>query len=447
MDNTSKDDLDIIFQEGMDEQSFPFKESSWDNMEKMLDAEDKRRNYTIAFFTFIGILSIGFIVYFGAKHFSNKGQIQDTNEVITKNIINESKVNKSQGQTIDQTNNKKDSFDSNKNSDQKNEKVENRNAITPLNIKSNNADPKKDIADLNLAQTFYQENLSVSSSIQVNSNTQIKDIETSISSVDRTTDSSLNKSVLNIDEFKNNNGKIDLELNTSAIPSLALNNLSFETQVKNIDKPSVQDNSSVNRLVYRGLLAYEMSHVPESQNRKTGYKIGAEVGYQFGSKFQISTGLAISLKKYITKGTNYSTVQARIQWVDGVPPETVSGKCTVVEIPLEFTYYLKDYRTNGFFAGAGLNSYFLTNEWYDFNFEPAYQSLNKTFWTTNNNENVDMKRHFLNIVSVQFGYQHQVSNKLAFQFAPYLQLPLTGIGYGDVKLISTGIQFKMSFAK
>jgi hypothetical protein len=42
------------------------------------------------------------------------------------------------------------------------------------------------------------------------------------------------------------------------------------------------------------------------------------------------------------------------------------------------------------------------------------------------------------------GYEKKLSSKIFLTAEPYLNLPLTGIGYGKVKLYSAGILFSLN---
>ena len=451
MDNFSKDDIDFIFKEGTDKQEFPFNDSSWNNMEQMLDAEDKKRRYNAYIFLSLVVLFISVAVFFGINHFSSDNQNTNSIAPLTlddKHEFQDPKVSKTEELKIkvSPTNQKL-----NKLSKQQKTSIEDpakssidKNRTPAKNIVlSNQSKSLISNSISNKEETIKTENLLKSDqSNLIVAETNTIQANNTINTIGLSNEPILSNTAENKIEILN----IRLPFEVSAIPSLDLNNLQFSPKpitTKNIVIPETKNT----RFAYRALLAHEASFVRGTSTRKSGFKIGAEVAYQFGNRFQISSGLSISLKKYETAGTNYSPVQARIQWVDDVPPETVQGKCAVIEIPLEFTYYLKNYRESGFFIGAGINSYLLTNEWYDFEFDNVYKDLNDPFWTTKDRENMAMKQHYLSILTAQVGYQHQVSRKLAFQIAPYVQLPFTGIGYGDVNLISTGVQFKMSFSK
>lgn len=60
-------------------------------------------------------------------------------------------------------------------------------------------------------------------------------------------------------------------------------------------------------------------------------------------------------------------------------------------------------------------------------------------WTVKN-EN----KHFFSVATISGGYQKKIGNAVTLTAEPYLKLPLGGVGYGKVKLNSTGILFSVS---
>ena len=56
---------------------------------------------------------------------------------------------------------------------------------------------------------------------------------------------------------------------------------------------------------------------------------------------------------------------------------------------------------------------------------------------TFNNEN----DHFFSVLTLSAGYRRQLSKSMFLTAEPYLKLPLSGVGFGKVKLNSTGVLF------
>ena len=59
-------------------------------------------------------------------------------------------------------------------------------------------------------------------------------------------------------------------------------------------------------------------------------------------------------------------------------------------------------------------------------------------WTIDN-EN----KHYFSTLTLSGGYQRNISKTLSVMLEPYIKLPLSGVGYGKVKLNSGGVLFSI----
>lgn len=195
-----------------------------------------------------------------------------------------------------------------------------------------------------------------------------------------------------------------------------------------------------NRFAITAFANPEWSSVGISSTVRSGYKIGLKVGYQFAGKYQIDLGIARSEKKYGSDGLAFTNKNG---WVDDIMPMWMDAKCNVIEIPVEVTYFFSGYENDGFFVNAGLSSYFLNSEWYAFEYDQAL--MRPGLLMEINPEDVETNYHMAGVGKLSVGYQKTLSPTLAFEVAPYLQIPLTGIGEGKVNLYSAGLQFGLRF--
>jgi len=108
MDNLSKEDIDYIFKKGIGEHEFPFKESAWDNMENMLDDQDKKRalyKWSALGLLLLSGLFVGAYFYFNTDTQSistktNNKIIAETNSsIITTNNKTTTNINEISGST------------------------------------------------------------------------------------------------------------------------------------------------------------------------------------------------------------------------------------------------------------------------------------------------------------------------------------------------------------
>ena len=193
----------------------------------------------------------------------------------------------------------------------------------------------------------------------------------------------------------------------------------------------------------RGTFALTVSGSVESSGtgspfryQRRGYTFGAQIEYLFARRFGVDAGLLYTHRKYTTEGSNY---QARPGfWVDGIAPTMVDGDLSIVEIPVQFRTYTRGYRSNGFFAGAGLSTYLVEREWYDYTYEnPTEASM--LGWGQEG-----VCRHFFGIANFTAGYQWRTSDRTMMRLAPYYNLPLMGIGDGKMAMQSAGLRLEMS---
>ncbi|HQW93603.1 MAG TPA: hypothetical protein PKY28_10910, partial [Ferruginibacter sp.] len=51
----------------------------------------------------------------------------------------------------------------------------------------------------------------------------------------------------------------------------------------------------------------------------------------------------------------------------------------------------------------------------------------------------DENRHYFSVLTLSGGYQHKFNGWLSLQAEPFVKLPLGGVGFGKVKLNSSGL--------
>lgn len=166
-------------------------------------------------------------------------------------------------------------------------------------------------------------------------------------------------------------------------------------------------------------------------------RFGLEAEYRFGNKFGAKIGTYYGNISYCTKGADYTAKDGF--WDGDVVAQRVEASCQVIEIPLLLSYYFNGNDREGFFLNGGVTSYLLLKE--DFNFEYADPTHNgiKSWQEVNTN------RHIMGFGQFSLGYQQQLGKRSALQVEAYTQLPLTGIGQGQVKLTNIGMTAKLLF--
>ncbi len=170
----------------------------------------------------------------------------------------------------------------------------------------------------------------------------------------------------------------------------------------------------------------------------------AEVGSNFGlhfsvtvSKFTFSTGAIYAKAPYLTPFEDYHT-----PYVFKYQPSNVSADCRVLDIPLNIDYQLYSKARNSFSIGTGLSSYIMLSEDYKYNY--AYPYTNPANYPAGISI-VNQNQHFLGVLNLDATYKRRLNSKFSLDVQPYLKIPLTGIGYSQVKLQTAGVALGLSW--
>jgi outer membrane protein W len=174
-------------------------------------------------------------------------------------------------------------------------------------------------------------------------------------------------------------------------------------------------------------LAPDVSALKIKDIQGLGNSVGLNLEYFFHPNISINAGAMYVFKTY-QAGEGYSTGY--------VPaPSHVNGSCWVLDLPLNLRYYAFHQRLSRWYMTVGLSSYLMLKEKYDL----EYKSYNYGGNAYGNSLEVQNKnKHYLNIVNLGIGYERVLTDRLSLQVEPYLKLPFSGIGEGDITLKSAG---------
>lgn len=170
---------------------------------------------------------------------------------------------------------------------------------------------------------------------------------------------------------------------------------------------------------------------------RTGLKSGILLEYQPMARLSIYGGSYFSKKRYIANPEEYHPPSGF--WTNGNTPETIDGTCNVLEIPVGLRYHFIKKERSSVFAGAGMSSYLLLREEYQYNYEMDNPNWVQKWVGTNKS------KHWFGVSQFSLGFEKQLGKQSYFQVEPYIQLPLSDIGFGQVKLYSYGSYFTLKY--
>lgn len=159
---------------------------------------------------------------------------------------------------------------------------------------------------------------------------------------------------------------------------------------------------------------------------------GALLGFTYKEKFTLRTGLMTARKMYSASPEAYNPPP--VFWTYYPNLKKVEADCSVIEIPVLFSYNFGAHKKHSFSATTGLSSYLMKRETYDYYYLTGSGQPGHRKYTYRN-----LNEHYFSVLTLAGGYQKKINNRIAVSLEPYIKVPLEGVGYGKVHLNSAGI--------
>ncbi|HEX5151892.1 MAG TPA: hypothetical protein VFW07_10610 [Parafilimonas sp.] len=182
---------------------------------------------------------------------------------------------------------------------------------------------------------------------------------------------------------------------------------------------------------YAGLVVGgDMSFVKYQKAQPIGYNIGLLAGYKF-KKLSIESGLLFVKKNYYTDGEYFD--KSKIPYFNDAEILTVDGYCRMFEIPLNIKYDFIEKKRHSFFATAGLSSYLMNKEYYN------YDYIKDGLWHNGSRAYMHSDQNWFSILNLSAGYELRTGSKTRIRIEPYYKAPLNGVGTGSLPVSSIGV--------
>lgn len=164
---------------------------------------------------------------------------------------------------------------------------------------------------------------------------------------------------------------------------------------------------------------------------KTGATKGFIMGYAFNQKWSIESGLLWDTKRVYDNGTYFNPPGYTA--TNGITIVAVNGKSRLYEIPVNMKYTIISGK-HSLFTTAGLSSYLMRSENYDYEYVQNNQPGGHNYLSYKNET-----KNWLSVVNFSMGYTHKLGNNGSIRVEPYLKLPIKNIGVGNMPIMSTGL--------
>ena len=189
--------------------------------------------------------------------------------------------------------------------------------------------------------------------------------------------------------------------------------------------------------LYIGLVAGpDISTVKMQSVKGVGYTVGLLAGYQFKKNIAVEAGIFWDKKKYYSDGKYFDKTKTALPAY--VTINWLNGDCNMLEIPISVRYLFRQKKNGGFFAAAGLTSYIMKKE--DYDYLATHNNMSYEAYKSYDNSGTN----FLSVMSLGVGYEHNIGNGTKLRVEPYLKIPLKGLGIGNMPITSSGLYIGIS---
>jgi len=183
----------------------------------------------------------------------------------------------------------------------------------------------------------------------------------------------------------------------------------------------------------------DLSTVKFNYSAAAGYNIGLIAGYHFNKNWSVHTGAIYTKKNYKLEGYNYHFPANT--WPANYKIDLVYGYCNMWELPVMGRYTFNSRTSTHLFAGAGISSYLMNRE--DYNYDYKRNGTTYTYQLVNTNKS----QFWFSVLDFSAGIEKPLGRHIIGQLEPYAKLPLAGLGTGKIKLSSFGLNVTLQYKK
>lgn len=204
----------------------------------------------------------------------------------------------------------------------------------------------------------------------------------------------------------------------------------FPIHSKPVETPLTATSGTPQRGWTLGIMAAPDLSGTQPFQGKLSSNIGLMATYRLNGRFSISAGALYAKKLYQSNLANYRPGNPVYSQYT---PLSVDADCDVLDIPVNINVDILRQRQTTWFASTGISSYLMLKETYDYTYPPHQYGDPKRLTLRNQN------RHVFGVANLSVGYRRQLGGGISVTVQPFVKVPLTGIGNGNIKLYSSGV--------
>lgn len=419
------DPIERLFREKADEYDISYREEDWLKLEKQLDARDMKLYYQrrLRWLAAASILILSLIGYYTIQNHNQINQLAEQlneNETVEQSEQPANEPNRMENESQLESPALSDTEDS-----MDNEIAENGNGNQPENRSVRESSEGLLALQNESEETENWESGSFSGATQIIDRKPIDSTPLySIQNVEKLLAGTISEPVLVRERSQFETG--NHESRNGAI--------AFSDDGSSREQPFT---SALSRLAVGVVVSPDLSTVGAVSNfYDPGYKGGIVAEYALTKNISLVSGVAISNVKYKASGREYSPPQA---WNYGMMPDQTTAVCLVLDIPINLKANIFSFDRSRIFTSAGLSSYIMLNEDYQFSYNGDASGL-ETSWSEQTGTS-----HWFSNAGLSIGFEYDLSPSWTIRAEPHIKIPLKGVGWGDVDLYSMGSFLSLNY--
>ncbi|MFC4230790.1 hypothetical protein ACFOW1_02735 [Parasediminibacterium paludis] len=439
-----------LSQQAADESVMPFNEEAWQRMEQMLDGEKERRRFVL-WWWLLPLLLVGGTTAMYLHHNNSHNSIQYRNNLNNQIAVSETKPpiskaeNNGVGVVMVESQTNKIKATTNKGISKTAIEVK-ENMPTAAESKANSTTATSSLTKV-VTESSIKNGYHGSVKPPINNSKKITVNKVSKTGVQPIVQQAANDIDQPINDEVSNNNKADnitekAMINTAEIVDTIDRKKAEKptdtsaTIVASIAKATPKKKQSVlSKFEVSAFATADITSTHLSLKDVSSPGFGIAVSYQITKKISIAAGFGVSKKIYSTDSADYKNQP----WVTAnYKLKSIDANCLVYELPINLQYQFAQYQKATWLAVGGISSYFMKSESYDYNYLYYNQPRKSNYLIE------DKNNHLFSILNLAVGYRRQLGKQLSYQLTPFVKIPLTGIGEGQVKLYSAGLQLSLN---
>ncbi|GAB3890702.1 hypothetical protein GCM10028825_27750 [Spirosoma agri] len=223
----------------------------------------------------------------------------------------------------------------------------------------------------------------------------------------------------------------------ATLSALTSRDVKLTTPTEPVSAPAVQPERGFS---VRFAVSPDLSSIGLTNFSRPGTNVGLFLEYRIASRWSVQAGVIRSTKVYNASASQYDGEKLWSNWK--VLPESVDGVCNMLDIPINVRYDIalrprldNRLQPNRWFVSGGVTSYVMLKEEYTNNFaDPSNPHIYPGMWR----ESVRTGGYGFSQLNLSVGYERALSRRLSWQIEPFMKVPLKGVGFFKINLMSTG---------